>query len=69
MRKQRQRGYWIRRFNSMKKLNAIYWDYRLNLHVWAHQGLCISPYLNLVTNIGFKKQSKRKIRRLRRNAY
>ena len=31
--------------------------------------LCITPYLNLVSNMGFRKQAKRKIRRMKRNAY
>ncbi len=69
MKGQKQRMYWIRRFNLLKKHNATYWDYQFNLHIWAHHGYCITPYLNLVTNVGFKKQAKRKIRRLKRNAY
>lgn len=69
MKKQKQKLYWVSRFNLIKKFNAKIWDYQYNLHIWAHNGLCISPYLNLVTNVGFKKQSKRKIRRLRRNSY
>lgn len=69
MHKRNQRKYWIRRFDSIKKYKATYWDYQLNLHVWTHKGLCISPYLNLVTNIGFQKRNQRKLRRLERNAY
>ncbi len=69
MKKQKQRIYWINRFNLIKQYNTTYWDYQFCLHIWAHHGLCINPYLNLVTNVGFKKQPKRKIRRLRRNAY
>lgn len=69
MRKQKQKIYWLRRFAILKKHDIPYWDYQFNFHIWAHQGLCITPYLNLVTNIGFKKQPKRKIRRLKRNAY
>lgn len=69
MRDQNQRLYWISRFNIIKKYNATYWDYQINLHVWAHHGLCISPFSNLVTNIGFKKQRRKIRRRLRRNFY
>ncbi len=69
MKKQKQKIYWIQRFNIIKKYNATYWDYQYNLHIWAHKGLCITPYLNLVTNIGFQKENKKKLRRLRRNAY
>lgn len=69
MKKQKQKFYWINRFNIIKKFNASYWFYQFNLHIWAHNGICISPYLNLVTNIGFKKEHRKRIRRLRRNAY
>ena len=65
----KQRIYWIRRFNILKKYNVSYWDYQINLHIWSHQGFCITPYLNLVTNIGFKKQEKRRVRHLKKNAY
>jgi hypothetical protein len=69
MKKRKQKNYWMNRFSVLKKYNATYWDYQYNFHVWAHQGLCITPYLNLVTNMGFRKQAKRKIRRMKRNAY
>ena len=68
MHKQKQKLYWITRFNIIKKYKAKHWHYQALLHVWAHQGLYISPYINLITNIGFK-QNNRKIRRLRRNSY
>lgn len=70
MHKQNHKIYWKRRFDSIKKTNAYYWDYQYNLHIWAHKGICITPYLNLTTNIGFKeKNNQRKLRRLKRNAY
>ena len=70
MHKQNHKNYWKRRFESIKKTNAYYWDYQYNLHIWAHKGICITPYLNLTTNIGFKeKNNQRKLRRLKRNAY
>ncbi len=69
MKKNKQKIYWINRFNIIKKQKKPHWAYQYNFHIWAHQGLCISPYLNLVTNLGFKKQDQRKLRRLRRNAY
>ena len=69
MKRKKQKMYWMNRFNVLKKYNASYWDYQYNFHVWAHQGLCITPYLNLVSNMGFRKQAKRKIRRMKRNAY
>ena len=69
MKQQKQKVYWMNRFNALKKFNATYWDYQYNFHVWAHEGLCITPYLNLVTNVGFRKRAKRKLRRMKRNAY
>lgn len=69
MKKPRHRSYWTNRFNIIKKSNAPYWDYQIDLHVWAHDGICIQPYLNLVTNVGFKGNDKRRIRHLRKNAY
>ena len=69
MNKPKFRSYWVNRFNIIKKNNAPYWDYQINLHVWAHKGICVQPYLNLVTNVGFKGSDKRRIRHLRRNAY
>jgi hypothetical protein len=32
---------------------ADYWDYQWTFAVWAHDGLAITPGVNLVTNIGF----------------
>lgn len=69
MRKQKHKIYWINRFNILKKFKSTYWDYQCNLHIWAHGGQCITPYLNLITNTGFDRQNGRKIRRLKRNAY
>ena len=70
MKRTKHKAYWVRRFTSLKKLNTTYWDYQYNLHIWAHKGISITPYLNLTTNIGFKeKGNQRKLRRLKRNAY
>lgn len=70
MKRTKHKAYWVHRFTSLKKLNTTYWDYQYNLHIWAHKGICITPYLNLTTNIGFKeKGNQRKLRRLKRNAY
>ena len=69
MKKNKQKMYWINRFNSIKKYKASHWAYQYNFHIWAHEGLCITPYLNLVTNMGFRKQAERKIRHLKRNSY
>jgi len=69
MHQSRHRAYWINQLGLLKRMNAKYWSYQYLLHIWSHKGLCISPYLNLVTNIGFTKQEDRRVRRLKRNAY
>jgi hypothetical protein len=50
-------------YHSLKKHNLDYWEYQYNFHIWRNHGLCISPTVNLVTNVGFKKR-KRRIRKL-----
>jgi len=50
-------------YNKLLKYNLDYWEYQYNFHIWLHNGLCISPNVNLVTNVGFKKR-KRHIRKL-----
>lgn len=69
MHRSRHRAYWVNQLGLLKRMNAKYWSYQYLLHIWSHKGLCISPYLNLVTNIGFTKQEDRRVRRLKRNAY
>ncbi|MCL1849813.1 MAG: hypothetical protein FWF70_00120, partial [Bacteroidetes bacterium] len=49
--------------NVLRKHNLDYWEYQYNFHIWDNDGLCISPNVNLVTNVGFKKR-KRRIRKL-----
>lgn len=36
-----------------KKGNTSIWDYQWNFAIWSHDGLCIFPRTNLVTNIGW----------------
>jgi len=50
-------------YNDLRKYNLDYWEYQYNFHIWLNNGLCISPNVNLVTNVGFKKR-KRRIRKL-----
>ncbi|MDR0206635.1 MAG: hypothetical protein LBI45_05205 [Bacteroidales bacterium] len=50
-------------YNVLRKHNLDYWEYQYNYHIWRNNGLCISPNVNLVTNVGFKKR-KRRIRKL-----
>jgi hypothetical protein len=50
-------------YNTLRKHNLDYWEYQYNFHIWDCNGLCITPNVNLVTNVGFKKR-KRRIRKL-----
>jgi len=50
-------------YNTLRKNNLDYWEYQYNFHIWLNNGLCVSPNVNLVTNVGFKKR-KRRIRKL-----
>ena len=65
--KQKEKNYWTRRFNILKKFDLDIWEYQYNYHIWYQHGLCISPNVNLVTNVGLKNR-KRKIRKLIRQA-
>ncbi|MBO4738530.1 MAG: nucleotide-diphospho-sugar transferase [Bacteroidales bacterium] len=49
-----ERKVWQDRFVSMKKRETNTWDYQLCFHIWKQQGLCLTPNVNLVTNIGLE---------------
>lgn len=69
-RRPKERQYWQRRFNLIKKTQEPIWDYQYNFHIWLNSGLAITPTTNLVTNVGVRtKSSKHKVRRLIRKAY
>lgn len=50
-------------YNVLRKYKLDYWEYQYNYHIWEQNGLCVSPNVNLVTNVGFKRR-KRRIRKL-----
>ena len=54
-------------YNVLRKYNLDYWEYQYNFHIWQNYGLCISPNVNLVTNVGFKKR-RRRVRKLMRKS-
>ena len=37
--------------------NIDYWDYQWMFATWAHNGLCIKPEVNMISNIGFGKDA------------
>lgn len=55
----KEKAYWMRVYNSLKKYRLDYWEYQYNFHIWAHDGLCVNPDVNLVKNIGLKNRKKR----------
>lgn len=59
----RERSYWLRHGAILQKYQFDIWEFQYLFHLWSKQGLCISPNVNLVTNIGFKK-NKRKNRKM-----
>lgn len=59
----KEKLYWMRVYNSLKKYKLDYWEYQYNFHIWANNGLCVNPNVNLVKNIGLKNR-KKNIRRL-----
>lgn len=46
-------NYWKEEFDIMFKGNKNTWDYQWLFSIWANEGLCIAPQVNLVSNIGF----------------
>jgi hypothetical protein len=50
------RSYWTRCFDGTISGAIDSWGYRWRYSVWAHEGLCIVPEVNLVTNIGFNER-------------
>jgi hypothetical protein len=49
--------YWKRIFWKMKNKEIDTWDYQWLFTMWYHQGLGITPNVNLISNIGFKSDA------------
>jgi hypothetical protein len=45
--------FWYRTFKTMKYTPIDTWDYQWSITLIVHGGLAITPYVNLVSNIGF----------------
>lgn len=45
--------YWHSTFDNVRNGQTDTWDYQLLFACWVHDGLAITPEVNLVTNIGF----------------
>jgi len=47
------RDYWLQCFNMVYENKLDTWDYQWAYNIWKHDGICIAPCVNLVSNIGF----------------
>jgi len=52
-RSQNVREYWIQCFNMVYENKLDTWDYQWTFNIWKHDGVCIAPRVNLVSNIGY----------------
>ena len=50
-------SYWRERFTRVKKQNLSSWAYIWQYSIWQAKGICITPYKNLVENIGFGEEA------------
>jgi hypothetical protein len=51
--KSAERSFWLEMFKYVRSGNINTWDYQWMFALWMHQGLAITPAVNLVSNIGF----------------
>jgi hypothetical protein len=51
------RRYWEKIFDQMYRKEIDTWDYPWTASTWLHGGLTVTPNVNLVSNIGFGKDS------------
>jgi hypothetical protein len=53
---------WLQKIETKKTLSRAYrkyyntWDYQWSYAIWDHNGICIIPNTNLVSNIGFDER-------------
>jgi hypothetical protein len=55
-------AYWRQIFDRMYNSEIDTWDYQWNFACWEHDGLCIHPQVDLVSNIGFNAEGTHTIR-------
>ena len=55
--------YWQRIFDEVYHTDKLHiWDYQWTFACWQHDGLCILPQVDLVSNIGFNAEGTHTIR-------
>jgi hypothetical protein len=45
--------FWLEKIKEVYTHHLDTWDYQLGYAIWKNDGICISPNINLVSNIGF----------------
>lgn len=48
---------WLENFRKIKENKIDTWDYQLQLLTFFENGLCITPNVNLISNIGFREDA------------
>lgn len=49
---ERERKMWLKNFNDILK-GFDTWDYQWMYAIWANNGICVIPWRNMISNIGF----------------
>jgi hypothetical protein len=52
-----EKKYWINIFTQVDQCFLNSWDYKWLYTIWCQRGLTIVPYINLVSNIGFRSDA------------
>ena len=55
--KPEEKKYWKRFFERLKREKYSFWDAKWVYSIWKNEGVCITPNMNLVKNIGFGKDA------------
>lgn len=59
-----EKKYWKRFFERLRRGKYGFWDAKWVYSIWKNEGVCITPNMNLVKNIGFGKDATHTKKRL-----
>lgn len=48
-----EQRYWAKVFEDVKCGNVNTWDYQWLFSIWSNNGICVTPNINFISNIGF----------------
>lgn len=57
LKEKQQKKYWLSFFKKLYNKKYGFWDAKWLFAIWNNSGICITPNLNLNTNIGFGKDA------------